>query len=66
MTRKDYNSIAENIRISLLGAEEVLTERRDKRRQVIITAATEMADVFRRIDVKFDRQRFLKACGLEG
>ena len=53
ITKKDYKAIAEII-------EEHL-----RNKEVCLPFANELADYFEKDNEKFDKDRFLKACGVE-
>lgn len=60
MTRKDYQLIAAVFQ----KANETLTGTGTDRETIIATIADDIADVLATDNPRFDRARFLKACGL--
>lgn len=65
MSKRDYEAIAAIIKARRDGAEQVTN--RDIRFTTAFTAAgvaREMADHFSATNPRFDRDKFLKACGL--
>ncbi len=58
MSRKHYVAVA-----SVLAADRAIA-RTDGERRVIDNIARSLADVFKRDNGRFDRQRFYVACGI--
>jgi hypothetical protein len=62
MTRKDFVAIAEIIRA--VGGDGFTGEDYDRGwRDALMTLAANLPDYFAKQNPKFDRERFLKACG---
>lgn len=63
MTRKDYVKTASNIKARFEQSKEaqVLGSK-----QYFIGLATDMADMFASDNPRFDRTRFMDACGFDG
>lgn len=59
MTRKDYVAIAEAIAVSRGNGVS------DEWNQGVLVTAYNIADVMQADNHRFDRARFLKACGVE-
>jgi hypothetical protein len=59
MTRKDFVLIAESFRYSLSSLDEGSVSF-----MVVCVAAENMANALRRSNPRFDRERFLTACGV--
>lgn len=66
MTRKDYVAIAEAIAASKLGEYADLEEAQyySGREDGVTVVARNIADVMQSDNPRFDRSRFLKACGV--
>ena len=62
MTKKDYVKFANRIRSQIQDAED---ECNDYARQSAIRTANDAAGIFAADNPRFDRERFLKACGME-
>ena len=63
MSRKHYREAAEAIRWSLNGHPNTPV-RRETRRETAQSIATDLANMFKRDNSNFDRQKFMDACGL--
>lgn len=59
MSRKHYVAVAEDIRFRYLARE-----RDDAERDAIKQVAEDLAATFKRFNGRFDRERFLAACGI--
>ncbi len=62
MTRKDFVLIAQAVRECGYLTDSVPPMSAERARGII---ATELADVLRRTNERFDRARFLTACGVQ-
>lgn len=62
MTRKDYEKIARVIKARALTH----CTHTDQRKGEMLDLALDLAVTFQQDNPRFDRARFLKACGIEG
>lgn len=60
MTRKHYVAVA-----AILAGERALATT-DEQRRMTDNIARSIADVFKRDNGRFDRERFYAACGMDG
>lgn len=60
MSRKHFTAVAESIRFRYLARE-----RDDAEKFAIKLVAEDLAVTFKQINPRFDRGRFLAACGIE-
>jgi hypothetical protein len=65
MTRKDYEKFAEMIRYNKANPGIVNADAENGYQIALMDMAQHMADIFRADNPRFDRGRFLKACGIE-
>ena len=63
MTRKDYVAFAALIKSHMTGDLEHETSHQNDMK--VSGMARDMADLFSRDNPRFDRERFLKACGVQ-
>lgn len=68
MTRKDYEATARMFRVELITIDAAFKDPEDavkkaSRRAAVIRCVCGMADVFGADNPRFDRPRFLAACG---
>lgn len=66
MTRKDYVAIAKAVSASLWNTQlpDLHQEACDSHNAGVIVTARNIADVMQADNPRFDRSRFLKACGV--
>lgn len=65
MTRKDYVTLAESIRTSRhMAMKYAVGERQDEQLIATDRTAKHVADALQSDNPRFDRERFLKACGV--
>ncbi len=69
MSRKDYEAIAAVLRAEAESIQNSHPDRshyfwRQGHRSAITRTARRLADIFQADNPRFDRERFLKACGL--
>lgn len=62
MSRKHFEQIAETIRVQLDNVQD--DESLYSIRATIVETANRLADVFTEANPRFDRNRFLAACGI--
>ena len=62
MTKKDYIKFANMIRSQIQDAD---SERDWYARESAIRTASDAASIFKADNPRFDREQFLKACGIE-
>lgn len=63
MSRKDFEAIAESIKLSVVQATTVTKNHGDRIQAIHITARN-LANVLAANNPRFDRARFLAACGI--
>ena len=63
MTKKDYIAFAQ---VFEALRDECIIVRGDQAHATLDRVVAETADIFARDNSRFDRAKFLKACGLEG
>ena len=60
MTRRDFELIAECIKARVMGTRETHSE------DALFLLAQDFADRLRAVNPRFDRARFMAACGFKG